>query len=274
MRFSRLAAAAAIVLILLVTAISAAAAIGQALSGDIIAYVTRTPEGGQEIFAVDLRTRQTLNLTRSPADERDPAWSPDGQHIAFVSNREEVQRIYVMDADGSQVRLLTPATPNSRADYMPYQFPRWSADGERILFMRNSALSAPQPGVRLYSVNWDSSDLKRIDQATPDGQHYVESLQRAYVFSPDGQQRLYLDVEGKSVGLYIGTGDSSRLLYPMGEIEIYTNSTFSWSPDGTRVAFVIMLGGTYHLRVMALDGEPVRTAAVSPHLIESLVWRP
>ncbi|NIM52761.1 MAG: hypothetical protein GTO22_26535, partial [Gemmatimonadales bacterium] len=42
-----------------------------------------------------------------PADDREPAWSPDGTRIAFASNRDGNYEIYVMDADGSNPVRLT-----------------------------------------------------------------------------------------------------------------------------------------------------------------------
>jgi Tol biopolymer transport system component len=46
-------------------------------------------------------------LTRNPAFEADPAWSPDGRSIAFRSTRDGNPEIYVMNADGSGQRNLT-----------------------------------------------------------------------------------------------------------------------------------------------------------------------
>jgi Tol biopolymer transport system component len=48
------------------------------------------------------------NLTRNPAQDGSPSWSPDGRRIAFVSNRDGRDGgIYVMNADGSGQRRLT-----------------------------------------------------------------------------------------------------------------------------------------------------------------------
>jgi len=47
------------------------------------------------------------NLTRNPARDGLPAWSPDGRKIAFESKRDDNGEIYVMNADGSEQRKLT-----------------------------------------------------------------------------------------------------------------------------------------------------------------------
>ena len=46
------------------------------------------------------------NLTRNPAQDGSPSWSPDGRRIAFVSNRDGRLEAHVMNADGSGQRSL------------------------------------------------------------------------------------------------------------------------------------------------------------------------
>src|SRR5215469_8228266 len=55
------------------------------------------------------------------------AWSPDGRKIAFVSIRNSTSHIFVMNADGSEVRQLTSGPGDNI-------HPMWSPDGTRILF--------------------------------------------------------------------------------------------------------------------------------------------
>ena len=70
-----------------------------------------------------------VNLTRNPAFDGWPAWSPDGSRIAFASNRVDpaVWQIYLMDADGSHA--IRVADTEGRATV-----PRWTADGAQIYF--------------------------------------------------------------------------------------------------------------------------------------------
>ena len=88
-------------------------------------------------------------LTTNPAEDREPAWSPDGTKIAFF---RAASGIYVMDADGTGVTLVTP-TPGRIG------LPAWSPDGTKIAFdglrpIRASISSAPTEAVRRISGGW------------------------------------------------------------------------------------------------------------------------
>ena len=69
---------------------------------------TSRRDGNNEIYVMDADGGNQEKLTNHPAYDADPAWSPDGAKIAFVSNRNSgVSQIYVMDADGKNPIRLT-----------------------------------------------------------------------------------------------------------------------------------------------------------------------
>jgi Tol biopolymer transport system component len=98
-------------------------------------------------------TAQT-RLSDGTADDSDPAWSPDGNRIAFRSDRAGNGDIYVMRADGTGVTLLTN---NARE-------PAWSPDGSRIAFTR------PGGNWDIYVMNANGTGLIRVtDDLAIDG---------------------------------------------------------------------------------------------------------
>jgi hypothetical protein len=79
-------------------------------------------------YSVDAGLVNVRQLTTSPGNDRYPRVSPDGRLIAFASDREGQEEIYVINAfDGGGERRLTTSNGNDNA-------PTWSADGQRLAF--------------------------------------------------------------------------------------------------------------------------------------------
>jgi Tol biopolymer transport system component len=83
-----------------------------------------------EIYVMQADGTEKTNLTNNPADDTEPAWSPEGTHIVFASNRNGGYDLFVMQADGSGQTLLLDLPGDAR-------HPAWSPDGSRIAFMVN-----------------------------------------------------------------------------------------------------------------------------------------
>lgn len=83
-------------------AVSAVLLLAAAIAG--ILYLMRA----QVSHEPERRAKSTLvSLTNHNAIDGGPVWSPDGNRVAFWSNRDGKSEIYVMDVDGSNVRRLT-----------------------------------------------------------------------------------------------------------------------------------------------------------------------
>lgn len=88
-------------------------------------------DGNSNIFAMDLRSRNTTRLTNSNAIDTSPSYSPDGSQVVFTSDRGGQPQVYVMNADGSNQRRISYGNGS-------YSTPVWSPRGDMIAFTKQS----------------------------------------------------------------------------------------------------------------------------------------
>jgi Tol biopolymer transport system component len=86
-----------------------------------------------------------LAVARGSAEE--PKWSPDGKHIAFVSDRGGHSLIAVYDFGGSAIRFLAPTVDKD-------SLPRWSPDGRSLAFVRTAGDQAKLPLIPIRPKPW------------------------------------------------------------------------------------------------------------------------
>ena len=75
--------------------------------GTKIAYEGGSPNGKPDIYVMNADGSAQTRLTRSPARDENPDWSPDGSQIAFYSERPGNAEIYVMNSDGTHQQRVT-----------------------------------------------------------------------------------------------------------------------------------------------------------------------
>jgi len=177
------------------------------------------------------------NLTQSSGvHDRDPVWSPDGTHIAYIDNLADGQprEILVIDADGSNKRQVT----HNNAQETSLS---WSPDSQQITY--TYVLNGKQG---LAVVDVDSGKSTTL---------YEDTVRLADVsWSPDGT-RIAFDMERRNqAAIYTIRPDDrqiTRLTDTDGE-----NIAPRWSPDGTLISYSSRdPGGHYELYVMNADGS-------------------
>jgi tricorn protease len=125
---------------------------------------------GSDIWISEQNSNGAKRLTSTAAVESNPYFSPDGNWIAFSSNRAGTNNVYIVSKNGGEPQRLTwhPSGSIVRG---------WSNDGKRVLFASNRD-TAPRPYQRLYTISMEGGVPKLLTKQW--------SFDGAY--SPNGKQ--------------------------------------------------------------------------------------
>jgi dipeptidyl aminopeptidase/acylaminoacyl peptidase len=171
------------------------------------------------IASVDGRQQaKELALVRGTATQ--PKWSPNGKHIAFVSQRDDHSFIAIYDVSTGSIRYLIPSVD---IDSMP----RWSPDSRAVVFVRTAGDEQTLPQIPLHPEPWSlwiadaatgAGHLlwrsgERLDDSLPEltenGSLYVAADGRVvFASEQDGRNRLYSIATSGGAATLLTPGDS------------------------------------------------------------------
>jgi Tol biopolymer transport system component len=271
-----------------------------------ITFMGRDIDDSWRIYVMNADSTGITALSAEGLDDTAPTWSPNGQKIAYVSQRDGNREIYIMDADGQNA---VNVTRHPADDWTP----AWSPDGSQLAFssirsgsweiyvMNTACLSAPETcGDSLIQITSDGSG--NISPVwSPDGTRFAFNSKRtgnwdiftmntdgtdvrqitihpendlAPAWSPDGSQLAFESNRDGNVEIYV-VGSNGGVAQNVSNLSLSNDHGPTWTPDGQQLVFYSNREGNWDIFLTTLDGSNVVNLTNTPSRDEQTpAWRP
>jgi TolB protein len=179
--------------------------------GKTIVFCRRT-EVGSKICSVPAAGGDAKDV--GEGDGWDPTFSPGGKRILFTSFRDgDGFRLYVMDADGKNVKQLTEkANPNG------FVYPSWSPDGKRIAWTDNT-----DDGLQIFVADADGKNAAQLTK--------LGGLATYAAWSPDGKTIAFAHLQEDKPGtIYLMDADGKNQKVLLKDESLVDGARPAWRP--------------------------------------------
>jgi TolB protein len=213
--------------------------------------------GDSELYLVDGDTGNLTNLSQTPnASERYPAWSWDGKKLAFNSDRDGAHNLYVMGADGNNLKQLTHEVKPAQTGMMS-----WTADGKWIYF----GIFGKGPA-QMCRIHPDGGGFEMVAYGTDPA------------ISPDGKTMVYAKNDRQGHYVYAADADGKNERQLTQEPNAFAGVHAAWTPDSKHIVYGDRVGEAEELFMSDPDGSNrkqltfLKQAATSPTVSPDGKW--
>jgi TolB protein len=221
-----------------------ALAVSGAAGATDILFTSNRDAGMFQLYTMAADGSNVKRATDEAIEASEFELSPDRSKAVFVSTRKGRPDLFIADLSSGKVSQLTD-------DQALETTPTWSPDGRKVVF-----LSYRTGRGQLHIIDVDGSNLRKLTQGSGE--------ESQPVFSPDGSKVVYtVKLDRREANLRVvdvATGQFTIIgQNPAKAVEIEPQ----WSPDGKRLAFVVMSGDATNVYTMNADGSERRALTSS-----------
>jgi len=207
--------------------------------------------GNKEIYVCDFDGYNPIQLTRNKAITLFPAWSSDGQWMAYTSYVKGKPDLYIKHLREKRGTVVTKEGINSTPAWVPGQF---------ALAATLSFSGDPE----IYLLTGDGKIIKRITKKW--------GIDDSPTWSPDGKNMAFVSNRSGTPQIYIremASGVEQRLTF-----EGRYNTQPSWSPAGDKIAYSAMKNGQINVKVIDVEGNHPMSLTHDQGNNEAPTWSP